>query len=122
MGMMRALVVDDDTINRMIHCRLLQNLGIEYEQVKNGKEAIDIHSSGSFFDLILMDLDMPILNGIQATKQLRAMGIGSTIAGVSTHSKEEQVQEFIKAGLDDYQQKPLTLTKLIAILHKIRRQ
>ncbi|XP_065876303.1 two-component response regulator 24 [Euphorbia lathyris] len=118
---MKALVVDDDNINRRIHCKLLQNLGVEFEEVRNGKEAIDIHSSGKKFDLILMDLDMPILNGIQATKQLRAMGISSIIAGVSTHSMEEQVQvqEFVKSGLNDYQQKPLTTAKLIDILRKI---
>ncbi|KAJ9169711.1 hypothetical protein P3X46_017871 [Hevea brasiliensis] len=114
-----ALVVDDDTTNRTIHRRLLQNLGIENQEVRNGKEAIDLHCSGRNFDLILMDMDMPIMNGIEATKQLRAMGIRSTIAGVSTRSMEERVQEFMEAGLDDYQEKPLTSAKLISILHKI---
>ncbi|EEF41303.1 two-component response regulator 24 [Ricinus communis] len=116
---MTALVVDDDTTNRIIHRRLLQNLGIENQEVRNGKEAIDIHCSGTNFDLILMDMDMPIMNGIEATKQLRAMGIRSTIAGVSTRTMEEEVQEFMEAGLDDYQEKPLTSAKLISILHKI---
>lgn len=60
-----ALVVDDDTTNRTIHSRLLQNLGIENQEVRNGKEAIDLHSSGRIFDLILMDMDMPIMNGIE---------------------------------------------------------
>lgn len=56
---------------------------------------------------------------MKATKQLRAMGVRSTIAGVSTWSSEQRVQEFMQAGLDDYQAKPLTSAKLISILNKI---
>ncbi|KAB2071151.1 hypothetical protein ES319_A08G203700v1 [Gossypium barbadense] len=62
---MTALVVDDNMINRTIHHRLLDNLGIENEVVSNGKEAVDIHYSGKMFDLVLMDMDMPIMNGIE---------------------------------------------------------
>ncbi|BBH10086.1 heat shock protein 60 [Prunus dulcis] len=90
-----ALVVDDSMINQRIHHKLLENLGIENQVVGNGKEAVD------------------------ATRTLRAMGIQSTIAGVSSHSSlSEDTQEFIEAGLDDYQEKPLTPDKLVAILHK----
>jgi CheY-like chemotaxis protein len=60
-----ALVVDDDTINQMIHRRLLDNQGIRNQVVGNGKEAIDVHCSGKNFDLILMDMDMPVMNGIE---------------------------------------------------------
>ncbi|XWS31330.1 hypothetical protein CRYUN_Cryun23aG0067500 [Craigia yunnanensis] len=111
-----ALVVDDDVINRTIHHRLLDNLGIENEVVGNGKEAVDVHCSGKNFDLILMDMDMPIMNGIEATRKLREMGILSMIAGVSTRSMEQEIQEFVEAGLDDYQEKPLTMSKLICII------
>ncbi|KAJ8749515.1 hypothetical protein K2173_025710 [Erythroxylum novogranatense] len=117
---MRALVVDDDSTNRIIHQTLLRKLGVKsLEMVVNGKEALDIHSSGQTFDLILMDMDMPIMNGIQATKELRAMGVRSMIAGISTRAEGEAIQEFINAGLDDYQEKPLTSSKLKSILHKI---
>ncbi|GMI85722.1 response regulator 24 [Hibiscus trionum] len=116
---MTALVVDDNIVNRAIHLRLLDNLSIENEAVGNGKEAVDIHCSGKTFDLILMDMDMPIMNGIEATRKLREMGIRSMIAGVSTRSMEQDVREFIEAGLDDYQEKPLTMSKLISIIHKI---
>ncbi|KAE8679658.1 putative Response regulator 24 [Hibiscus syriacus] len=116
---MTALVVDDNMVNQTIHHRLLDNLGIENEAVSNGKEAVDIHCSGKTFDLILMDMDMPVMNGIEATRKLREMGIRSMIAGVSTRSMEREVQEFMEAGLDDYQVKPLTVSKLISIIHKI---
>ncbi|PON51409.1 Two-component response regulator [Parasponia andersonii] len=117
--MITALVVDDNMINQTLHRRLLQNMGIENQAVGNGREAIDVHYSGKVFDLILMDLDMPVMNGIEATRKLREMGIRSTIAGVSSHSSDENIQEFVEAGLDDYHQKPLTFTKLVSILRKI---
>ncbi|KAJ7008942.1 hypothetical protein NC653_007565 [Populus alba x Populus x berolinensis] len=116
---MTALVVDDDSINQTIHHRLLEQLGIENQVARNGKEAIDIHCSGKKFDLILMDRDMPVMNGIEATRKLRAMGIRSMIAGVSTRCVKQEIQEFMEAGLDDYQEKPLTSAKIISILHKI---
>ncbi|WRX09385.1 Signal transduction response regulator [Theobroma cacao] len=115
-----ALVVDDNRINRTIHRRLLNNLGVENEVVGNGKEAVDAHCSGKKFDLILMDMEMPIMNGIEATRKLREMGNRSMIAGVSSRSMEEDIQEFIEAGLDDYQEKPLTMSKLISLIRKIK--
>jgi CheY-like chemotaxis protein len=60
-----ALVVDDDLLNQMIHRSLLGALGIQNQVVGNGKEAVDVHSSGKSFDLILMDMDMPVMNGIE---------------------------------------------------------
>lgn len=60
-----ALVVDDSRINQSIHHKLLNNLGIENQVAGNGKEAVDVHCSGKQFDLILMDMDMPIMNGIE---------------------------------------------------------
>ncbi|XP_062147847.1 two-component response regulator 24-like [Alnus glutinosa] len=116
-----ALVVDDGLVNQMIHRRLLDALGIQNQVVGNGKEAVDVHSSGKSFDLILMDKDMPVMNGIEATRKLRAMGIRSLIAGVSAGSEEQEKQEFIEAGLDDYQEKPLSTTKLASILHKLKK-
>ncbi|XP_068322035.1 two-component response regulator 24-like [Pyrus communis] len=117
---MMALVVDDSIVNQRIHHKLLENFGIENQVVGNGKEAIDVHCSGKHFDLILMDMDMPVMNGIEATRMLRAMGIRSTIAGVSSHSSlSEDTKEFIEAGLDDYQEKPLTPAKLVSIFHKV---
>lgn len=60
-----ALVVDDNMVIRAIHHRLLKDLGIENQVAVNGKEAVDVHSSGQYFDLILMDMDMPVMNGIE---------------------------------------------------------
>lgn len=60
-----ALVVDDNKINRKIHQKLLESVGMKNQGVENGQEAVDIHCHGQRFDLILMDMDMPIMNGIE---------------------------------------------------------
>ncbi|RDX63127.1 Two-component response regulator ARR22, partial [Mucuna pruriens] len=117
-----ALIVDDDTMIRMIHRKMLNKVGVKNEAVKNGKEAVEIHRSGQRFDLVLMDWDMPVMNGIEATKTLRSMGINSVIVGVSTHSTRAHIQEFMEAGVDDYLEKPLTSDKLTSIIHMINEQ
>ncbi|XP_045797968.1 two-component response regulator 24-like [Trifolium pratense] len=114
-----ALVVDDDKLVRMIHQGLLKRAGVKNEAVKNGKEAVDIHYSGQRFDIILMDKEMPIMTGIEATKKLRSMGILSKIIGVSSCT-EAKKQEFLKAGIDDYQVKPLTIGVLNSILEVVK--
>lgn len=60
-----ALVVEDDTITQRLHRRLLDGLGIQNQVVVNGKEAVDLHRSGNNFDMILIDKDMPVMNGIE---------------------------------------------------------
>lgn len=60
-----ALVVDDNFVNQTMHHKLLDRLGIKNDVVCNGQEAVDVHCSGRNYDLILMDMEMPILNGIQ---------------------------------------------------------
>ncbi|VVB15180.1 unnamed protein product [Arabis nemorensis] len=118
-SMLTALVVDDDFVNQSIHHKILDRLGIKNDVVSNGKEAVDVHCSGRNYDLILMDMDMPVVNGIQATKKLREMGIESKIAGVTTRANEVEKKEFMEAGLNEFQEKPLTISKLLSILHKL---
>jgi CheY-like chemotaxis protein len=60
-----ALVVDDEGCTRMLHRMLLSRQGIEAVLAENGKEAVDLIRSGQNFDLILMDRDMPVMNGIE---------------------------------------------------------
>ena len=60
-----ALVVDDNILNRKIHQKLLESVGVKNQGVEKGQEAVDIHCHGQIFDLILMDMDMPIMNGIE---------------------------------------------------------
>lgn len=62
-----ALIVEDDMVIRMVHQKILNRVGLKIQVAENGKEAIEIHGSGQSFDLILMDRDMPVMNGIEVT-------------------------------------------------------
>ncbi|KAJ4967852.1 hypothetical protein NE237_014553 [Protea cynaroides] len=114
-----ALVVDDNCVNRAYHKALLNNLGFECQEVGNGQDAVALCRDKAFFDVILMDLEMPIMDGSEATRMLREMGVRSIVIGVTSHTEEWEIREFIEAGLDEFQQKPLTREKLISVLYEL---
>ncbi|CAK7341251.1 unnamed protein product [Dovyalis caffra] len=111
-----VLVVDDDTVVRMVHRMLMTSIGLEVQEVKNGKEAVDLHHAGASFDLILMDMEMPIMNGPAATRELRAMGVKSNIVGVTSRTSESVHKDFMEAGLNHCVAKPLTIEKIDSFL------
>ncbi|XP_014494983.1 two-component response regulator ORR41 [Vigna radiata var. radiata] len=119
---LKVLIVDDDKVVRLTHKMLLDRVGVkDHVAVENGKEAVELHNNGQSFDLILMDKDMPVMNGIEATRTLRSMGVSCKIIGVSTSTSNKiYVQEFVEAGLDDFYTKPLTVQILGEILEKIK--
>ncbi|XP_027349090.1 two-component response regulator 24-like [Abrus precatorius] len=118
-GTITALVVDDEKTVRMIHQKLLNRIGVKNHAVENGKEAVDIHNTGKRFDLILMDWDMPVMDGVEATKKLRSMGIRNVIIGVSS-CPTMKIQEFMDAGLDDFYMKPFNIRMLNDIVNKMQ--
>ncbi|XP_061943836.1 two-component response regulator 24-like [Populus nigra] len=113
-----VLVVDDDTVIRMVHRRLMTGLGLKVQEAKNGKEAVDLHINGASFDLILMDMEMPIMNGPTATRELRAIGVKSIIVGVTSHTSESIHKDFMEAGLNHCVAKPMTIAKIASFLPK----
>ncbi|CAN1131372.1 Two-component response regulator 24 [Linum perenne] len=123
-NMIKALLVDDDTIAKLLHPKLLEKVGIlDHKIASDGQEAVDLVASlgVKYFDVILMDIDMPVMNGIVATKELRDMGVRNTIVGLSSRPRtEEMVMETMESGIwDDYVVKPLTRDKIISIVEKI---
>ncbi|ESW34617.1 hypothetical protein PHAVU_001G166800, partial [Phaseolus vulgaris] len=119
---LKVLIVDDVRVIRMTHKMLLDRVGVkDHVAVENGKEAVELHNNGQSFDLILMDKDMPVMNGIEATRTLRSMGISCKIIGVSSSTCNQlYVQEFVEAGLNGFYTKPLTVKMLGEILEKIK--
>ena len=75
------MLAEDGSDNQRLICHLLQSIGAEVALADNGQSAVDLalheFRQGAFFDLILMDMQMPILDGYQATRRMRARGIGS---------------------------------------------
>ncbi|GMI84507.1 hypothetical protein HRI_002120000 [Hibiscus trionum] len=113
---LNVLVVDDDPLIRMLHDTYLKHFGLEPQVAENGKKAIDLFRLGTSFDLVLMDKEMPIMNGVEATKALRAMGVTSKIVGVTSRGSPCEMQAFMEAGLNYCFEKPLTLDMITFVL------
>jgi CheY-like chemotaxis protein len=107
---MRALVVDDDAINREILRRMLARLGLAVDEASDGLEALalagEAASAGPAYDFIFMDISMPGLDGYETARRLRASGLTARVFAVSGR---DSGLESLKAGFDAFLQKPLTL-------------
>ncbi|KAK6911275.1 Signal transduction response regulator, receiver domain [Dillenia turbinata] len=119
---MSALIVDDDTIIQKIHKVIMTKLGFKTQVVENGKKAVDLHTSGCSFDVILMDMEMPVMNGLEATKELRAIGVEAMIVGVTARSSETEKQAFMEAGLNECIAKPLNMEKAKSLVKKLNKE
>ena len=107
----RILVVDDNEINCTIACDYLEDIGVTTEVAINGKEAFNMISSGEKFDAIFMDVRMPIMNGYDATRSIRAIGSDYSkqiaIIAMTANAFEEDVQKSYQAGMNYHISKPL---------------
>ncbi|KAM3260169.1 hypothetical protein ACQJBY_051435 [Aegilops geniculata] len=99
---------------------VLRAAGVEADEAENGAEAVRRvrERVGGAYDLILTDKQMPVMDGHEATRQIRAMGVTTPIVAVSSDSLPSDVQAFTGAGADDFTPKPLTKEKLGHILSK----
>jgi CheY-like chemotaxis protein len=111
----RVLLAEDNPINAMLARTLLEREGCTVERAANGEEALDIGASGHF-DVILMDVRMPKLSGLEAARALRARGVRAPIVALTADAYEDDRQACLAAGMDDFLVKPLTLVALRAAL------
>ncbi|KAG6493762.1 two-component response regulator ORR41-like [Zingiber officinale] len=114
----RALLVDDNVINRMVVRKLMEEQGIALEEAENGKKAVELVKEGRVFDLILMDREMLVMDGPQATKQLRSLGVTTPIVALSADAMQSDKDSFLQAGADDFVEKPLSIDKFALVLTK----
>lgn len=108
----RILLVEDHPINRMVMQGMLKRLGCaEPSLAGHGEEAL-AQAAAHDFDVILMDTQMPVMDGLEATRQLRARGIAWPIIGVSAGAMDEERQAALQAGMNDYVLKPVSMDAL----------
>ena len=112
-GLMDVLVVEDNEINRQMLVDMLQAKGHQVTQAVDGLEGVAAGREKAF-DLILMDISMPKLDGVGATRMLRQFGKSrhSPIVAVTAHSQPEHMREFLDAGMDRVLTKPLRMATL----------
>lgn len=111
----RILIVDDNEDNRDVLSRRLQRKGFEVTCASGGQEAID-QAKTDKPDLILMDMNMPKLDGWEATSRIRKDGIMIPIIALTAHAMTGDRERAIEAGCTDYHTKPIELDKLLELM------
>lgn len=111
------LVVEDNLVNIKYIEKILEKNGYEFETVKNGNEFLNVKEIGSY-KLILMDIQMPDINGIDLTKILREKGIKTPIIAMTAFAMKEEKEVFLTSGMNDYISKPFKIEELLKIIEK----
>ncbi len=122
---MRLLLVDDVMINREISAKILRKLGFETETAENGQAALDMleASEPGYYDGILMDIQMPIMDGYEATRRIRCMPDENfskiPIVAMTANAFSEDVQKAKAAGMNGHIAKPIDINELINTLTEV---
>lgn len=117
----RILLAEDNPVNRKVTLRILEKLGYRADAVSNGREALDILEKISY-DLVLMDLEMPVLDGYAAVETIRKResrrGGHVPVIALTAHALREDREKCLEAGMDDYISKPIQPNRLVSILER----
>ncbi len=121
---LRIIVAEDNAVNRKLMEQLLRRLGYEPEFACNGLECVTLLGQ-SLYDVVLMDCQMPELDGYEATQQIRAGAAGEPHRGIriialTAHAMAGDREKCLAAGMDDYITKPIQLAQLIAVLDGVK--
>jgi len=119
---LNILLVEDKVVNQKVIVLMLESLGHSVIIASNGHEAVQIFKPG-VFDLVLMDIQMPVMNGVEATRKLKDMYQNQLppIIGLSAGAMQGDREKYIQLGLDEYLTKPVRsedFNRLISILHQ----
>lgn len=115
----RALLAEDNEINQEVQRYALEELGLQVEVVADGQQAVEA-ASRQRYDLIFMDMQMPVMSGLDATRAIRAGGLcqSTPIVAMTANAFEEDRLRCLEAGMNDFLTKPLSFDALPEILHK----
>ena len=111
----RILLVDDVDTIREIAGLFLQNMKIDYVEASNGLAAVE-KASSQHFDLIMMDVQMPEMDGLAATRKIRATGNTTTIIAMTAHAMNNQIEFCKEVGMNDVLTKPFSNSELLSML------
>lgn len=119
----KVLIAEDNLLNCKLVCEILNNNEIDYDVAENGKIALDLYLSRKY-DLILMDIQMPIMNGIECTKKIREFEQKSKISSpipivaVTAFASENDKKNCFNAGMTYFLPKPFKSVNLIEVVSK----
>jgi CheY-like chemotaxis protein len=119
---MRILVVDDDSVMRNILSVMLKRADFEVDVAEDGLIGVEMWEKGDY-DLVLMDVQMPRMNGFEATYAIRekerTRGGHTPIVAITAYALEKDKEECLAAGMDAYMSKPIDFKKCIEMIHTI---
>jgi CheY-like chemotaxis protein len=120
LAQLKVLVAEDHPTNRAVVSLILEPLGVQLTMVEDGRQAVEAVEREAF-DLILMDIQMPVLDGLSAAREIRALeaalGLPRTrIIALSANALPEHIAEARAAGIDDHLAKPIRPEALIGLL------
>ncbi|WP_143741760.1 response regulator [Thiorhodovibrio frisius] len=123
---LRILVVDDEPINAKVVTMMLGKMGYTASSAVNGRQALDALSEQPF-DLVFMDISMPDMDGVEATRQIRANVAGNLdpstpIIALTAHAMKGDRERFLAAGMDDYLPKPVEAKALREVMQRVLAQ
>lgn len=113
----KLLLVEDNLINQKVAYKIFQSMGFEIEIAENGKVALELVLDKKY-DIIFMDYQMPVMNGIEATITIRKWKIDTPIVALTANAMKGDKELFIEAGMDDYISKPFKSAELLRVLNK----
>jgi CheY-like chemotaxis protein len=119
---LRILLAEDNVVNQKLVLRLLQQMGYRADLASNGLEAIDALKRQTY-DVVLMDVQMPEMDGLEATHHIRLSGEVTQphIIGLTANAMQGDREMCIDAGMDDYITKPIRVRELVESLQKSQR-
>jgi two-component system sensor histidine kinase/response regulator len=126
---MRVLVVEDNVLNQEVASYVLEHAGAQVDLAANGRVAVDMlaaardgASAVSPYDAVLMDLQMPVMDGFEATAAIRAMGLDALpVVAMTANAMEEDRERALAAGMDAHVAKPIDVDGLVATLARLWR-
>ena len=116
----KVLVVEDNLVNQMVIKGMLGKIGVPFDLANNGQEALEKVGAHAY-DLILMDCQMPVLDGYSATEKIRQLESDAAkipIVALTAHALAEEAQRCSAVGMNDFLSKPLTMDVLRNMLEK----
>lgn len=116
----KILIVEDNRFNQEVAIGMLENLGLKADAVENGEEALEILQHGHY-DLIFMDIEMPVMDGLETTRRIRAIEAAAEsqripIVALTAHAMVGDRERFLRNGMDDFVAKPLRPDQLVTVL------
>ena len=117
--MKNILVVEDNSYLQVVVGKVLHRLGCLVDRAENGKEAVELQAANNY-SLILMDCQMPVMDGFEATRRIRERekdsSIRTPIVAMTASIRQSDREACMRAGMDDFLSKPVTIEKLESVL------